>query len=67
MAQRLGYPMLADALRETYDECLGSTVPIVLRSHEANGYTLIPASARAKWSVRVSHLARRVLRRLRRT
>ena len=68
MAQSLGYPALAAALRETYDDCLASpAIPSALRSNEANGYTLVPASAGTRLPVRVMGIARRVLRRLRRS
>ena len=67
MAHLLGFPALAEAMRETYGASLATTIPPELRSSKDNGYTLIPASCRKRWPVMVRNGINRVLRKLNRT
>jgi (p)ppGpp synthase/HD superfamily hydrolase len=66
LADMLGFPELAEALQETYDESLATEIRSELRSSEDNGYVLIPLSCRRQWPVVVRDILFRVRRRLRR-
>ena len=66
MAEWLGRPQLAQALRETYAESMAAAVPAPLVSQFANGYTIVPASCRTRFNILARRLGVKVRNRLRR-
>ena len=66
MAQWLGRPELAQALRETYAESIAAAAPPPLVSRFANGYAVLPASCRTRWNILARRLGVKIRNRLRR-
>lgn len=66
MARALGHPLFADALRDTYRAVLDAEIPAQLRSDQANGFTLVPASQRRRAPVLLRLFVGKVMRRLQR-
>jgi len=59
LADELGDPDLANALRRAFDAALSTTVPACLVSPYSITYTLAPASHRPRLAIRLRRLARR--------
>lgn len=66
MAEWLGRPELAQALRETYADSIAAVVPTQLVSDFANGYAILPASCRIRYNILVRRLGVKIRNRLRR-
>ena len=63
MAQRLGFPELADALSQAFTETLSEDVPTTLRRRESSSFLVAPASYWLRWPVRLRRLLARLKRR----
>jgi (p)ppGpp synthase/HD superfamily hydrolase len=66
MAEWLGHPELAQALRETYAESIAAFVPKSLLSEFAYGYEIVPESCRIRYNIRARRLGGKIRNRLRR-
>jgi hypothetical protein len=66
MAEWLGRPELAQALRETYAESIAAVDPPPVVSRFANGYAILPASCRTRFNILARRLGVKVRNRLRR-
>jgi hypothetical protein len=66
MAEWLGRPELAHALRETYADSIAATAPPPVMSRFANGYAILPASCRTRWNILARRLGVKIRNRLRR-
>lgn len=66
MAEWLGHPGLARALRETYADSLAAVVPAPLVSHSAHSYAILPASCRIRYDILARRLGVKIRNRLRR-
>jgi hypothetical protein len=66
MAEWLGRPELARALRETYADSIAAIAPAPLVSRFANGYAILPASCHTRWNVLARRLRVKIRNRLRR-
>jgi (p)ppGpp synthase/HD superfamily hydrolase len=66
MAEWLGRPHLAQALRETYADSIAAVVPAPLVSHFADGYAILPASCRTRYNILARRLGVKIRNRLRR-
>jgi (p)ppGpp synthase/HD superfamily hydrolase len=66
MAEWLGYPELAQALRETYAESIAAFVPKPLRSEFKYGYEIVPDSCRVRYNILARRLGVKIRNRLRR-
>jgi len=66
MAEWLGRPQLAQALRETYADSIAAVVPAPLVSHFADGYAILPASCRTRYNTLARRLGVKIRNRLRR-
>jgi hypothetical protein len=66
MAEWLGRPELAQALRETYADSIAAAIPGPLASGFANGYAILPASCRTRYNILARRLGVKIRNRLRR-
>jgi (p)ppGpp synthase/HD superfamily hydrolase len=66
MAEWLGRPELAQALRETYADSIAAVEPPPVVSRFANGYAILPASCRTRWNILARRLGVKIRNRLRR-
>jgi (p)ppGpp synthase/HD superfamily hydrolase len=66
MAEWLGRPELAQALRETYAESIAAFVPKSLRSEFAYGYEIVPESCQVRYNILARRLGVKVRNRIRR-
>jgi (p)ppGpp synthase/HD superfamily hydrolase len=66
MAEWLGRPELAQALRETYADSIAAVAPRPFVSLFANGYAILPASCRIRWNILARRFGVKVRNRLRR-
>jgi (p)ppGpp synthase/HD superfamily hydrolase len=66
MAEWLGHPELAQALRETYADSIAAVAPMPFVSRFANGYAILPASSRTRWNILARRLGVKIRNRLRR-
>jgi hypothetical protein len=66
MAEWLGRPELAQALRETYADSIAAVAPMPFVSRFANGYAILPASNRTRWNILARRLGVKIRNRLRR-
>jgi len=66
MAERLGHPRLAQALRETHAGSIETVVPAPLRSQFDSAYALVPHSCRMRYNVLMRRLGVKIRNRLRR-
>jgi (p)ppGpp synthase/HD superfamily hydrolase len=66
MAERLGHPELARALRETYTRSIEAVIPAPLRSQFENARAVIPQSCRLRYGILRRRLGVKVRNRLRR-
>jgi (p)ppGpp synthase/HD superfamily hydrolase len=66
MAEWLGRPELAQALRETYAESIAAVAPPPFMSRFANGYAILPSSCRTRWNILARRLGVKLRNRLRR-
>jgi (p)ppGpp synthase/HD superfamily hydrolase len=66
MAEWLGRPDLAQALRETYAESIAASVPKPLSSKFAYGYEIVPESCQVRLNIRARRLGVKIRNRLRR-
>jgi (p)ppGpp synthase/HD superfamily hydrolase len=66
MAEWLGRPELARALRETYADSIAAVAPAPLVSRFANGYAILPASCGTRWNILARRLRVKIRNRLRR-
>jgi (p)ppGpp synthase/HD superfamily hydrolase len=66
MAEWLGRPELAQALRATYAAALAAVVPAPLRSGFANGHAILPASCQIRFNILTRRLGVKIRNRLRR-
>ena len=66
MAEWLGHPALARALRETYAESIAADIPAPLVSRFANGYAVVPKSCRIRYNILLRRLGVKIRNRLRR-
>jgi (p)ppGpp synthase/HD superfamily hydrolase len=64
MAEWLGRPELAQALRETYAESMAACVPQSLRSDFAYGYAIVPHSCRRRLNILLRRLGVKIRNRL---
>ena len=64
MAERLGYPDLAQALRETYRRSIETVIPAQLRSQFAWAHPVIPRSCRVRYRILMRRLGSKVRNRL---
>lgn len=60
MAQRLGFPQLADALAEAFRETLAAEVPTAFCRRESVSFVVAPASHRLRLTVRLRYLLARL-------
>ncbi len=65
MAELLGYPQLARALRETYAEACDAVMPAELTSPFENAYAVLPHSCRTRYNIRMRRLGARIRNRVR--
>jgi (p)ppGpp synthase/HD superfamily hydrolase len=66
MAEWLGRPELAQALRETYADSIAAVAPPPFVSRFANGYAILPASCQTRWNILARRLGVKIRNRLRR-
>jgi (p)ppGpp synthase/HD superfamily hydrolase len=66
MAEWLGRPELAHALRETYADSIAAVAPPPFVSRFANGYAILPASCQTRWNILARRLGVKIRNRLRR-
>jgi (p)ppGpp synthase/HD superfamily hydrolase len=66
MAERLGYPELARALRETYAEASNAVIGAELMSQFENAYAVVPQSCGIRYNIRIRRLGVKIRNRLRR-
>jgi (p)ppGpp synthase/HD superfamily hydrolase len=66
MAEWLGQPTLAQALRETYAESIAAFVPKSLLSEFAYGYEIVPNSCQVRYNILARRLGVKLRNRLRR-
>jgi (p)ppGpp synthase/HD superfamily hydrolase len=66
MAEWLGRPELARALRETYGDAIAAAVPTPFVSRFADGYAILPASCQTRWNISARRLGVKIRNRLRR-
>jgi (p)ppGpp synthase/HD superfamily hydrolase len=66
MAECLGRPELAQALRETYAESIATFVPKPLQSEFAYGYEIVPESCQVRYNILARRLGIKIRNRLRR-
>jgi (p)ppGpp synthase/HD superfamily hydrolase len=66
MAEWLGHPQLAQALRETYAESIAASVPMQLLSKFAYGYEIVPESCQIRYNILARRLGVKIRNRLRR-
>jgi (p)ppGpp synthase/HD superfamily hydrolase len=66
MAEWLGRPQFARALRETYAEAIAAVDPPPVVSRFANGYAILPASCRTRWNILARRLGVKIRNRLQR-
>jgi len=66
MAEWLGRPQLAQALRETYADAVAAVDPPPVISRFANGYAVLPASCRTRENILARRLGVKIRNRLRR-
>jgi (p)ppGpp synthase/HD superfamily hydrolase len=66
MAEWLGHPELARALRETYAESIAAVIPAPLLSRFDNGYAVVPQSCRVSYNIWMRRLGVKIRNRLRR-
>jgi (p)ppGpp synthase/HD superfamily hydrolase len=66
MAEWLGRPGLAQALRETYEESIAAFVPKPLLSEFAYGYEIVPESCQVRYNILARRLGVKIRNRLRR-
>jgi (p)ppGpp synthase/HD superfamily hydrolase len=66
MAEWLGRPELARALRETYAEAIAAFVPKSLMSEFAYGYAILPESCRVRYGILARRLGVKIRNRMRR-
>jgi (p)ppGpp synthase/HD superfamily hydrolase len=66
MAEWLGRPELAQALRETYAESIAAFVPKSLQSAFAYGYEIVPESCQLRYNIRTRRLGLKIRNRIRR-
>ena len=66
MAEWLGHPELAQALRETYAESIASIVPKPLQSEFAYAYEVVPESCQVRYNILARRLGVKIRNRLRR-
>jgi (p)ppGpp synthase/HD superfamily hydrolase len=66
MAGWLGYPELAQALRETYAESIAAFVPKPLQSDFAYSYGIVPESCQIRYNILARRLGVKIRNRLRR-
>jgi hypothetical protein len=66
MAEWLGRPELAQALRETYAESIAAFVPKPLQSEFAYGYEIVPESCQVRYNILARRLGVKIRNRMRR-
>jgi hypothetical protein len=66
MAEWLGRPELAQALRETYGDAIAAAGPTPFVSRFADGYAVLPASCQTRWNISARRLGVKIRNRLRR-
>jgi (p)ppGpp synthase/HD superfamily hydrolase len=66
MAEWLGRPELAQALRETYADSIAAVAPPPFVSRFENGYAILPASCQTRWNILARRLGVKIRNRLRR-
>src|SRR4030081_1621244 len=66
MAEWLGRPELAQALRETYADSIAAVAPPPFVSRFADGYAILPASCQTRWNISARRLGVKIRNRLRR-
>jgi (p)ppGpp synthase/HD superfamily hydrolase len=66
MAEWLGHPELAEALRETYAESIAAFVPKTLQSGFEYGYEIVPESCQVRYNIHARRLGVKIRNRLRR-
>ena len=66
MAEWLGHPELARALRETYAQSIAALVPEALISEFAHSFEIVPQSCHIRYGILARRLAEKLRRRLRR-
>ena len=66
MAEWLGRPKLAQALRETYAESIAVFVPNPLRTQFAYAYEIVPKSCQTRPNILARRLGKKIRNRLRR-
>jgi len=66
MAEWLGRPELARALRETYAESIAAFVPKALQSEFSYGYEIVPKSCQVRYNILARRLGVKIRNRMRR-
>jgi hypothetical protein len=66
MAEWLGHPELAQALRETYAQSIAALVPKPLLSEFSYGYEIVPESCQVRPNILIRRLGVKIRNRLRR-